>query len=319
MKWINRGLFFKSEDWIGGGTVRYYAQSPQTVTLGDRHRIYFTSREWEPASSTWFSFPVYVDVDLEFRTVLDEPKRVNYEKAVLGGFDEHGIFPFSPLIVEGTYFAYTTGWSRRRSVSVETSIGLMVSDDGITFKRFGQGPILSASVHEPFLVCDGFVRKIEESWVMWYLFGTEWVETPVSGASPERVYKIGVATSKDGINWTPSGGTPVIPNVIGPREAQALPSVQLDNGRYEMVFCYRGYANFRENPAQTYRLGYATSNDGYSWTRDDSLIQIPRSDFDSEMQCYPNLVVTDEGKYVLFNGNDFGKYGFGVAECIQDC
>ena len=38
----------------------------------------------------------------------------------LGAFDEHGIFPFN-VTYRNELFAYTSGWSRRVSVSVETN------------------------------------------------------------------------------------------------------------------------------------------------------------------------------------------------------
>ena len=40
----------------------------------------------------------------------------------LGAFDEHGIFPFNVTSIGNELFAYTSGWSRRVSVSVETGI-----------------------------------------------------------------------------------------------------------------------------------------------------------------------------------------------------
>ena len=51
---------------------------------------------------------------------------------------------------ENKIYAYLSGWSRRVSVSVETGIGLAMSyDDGKTFKRLGNGPVLTSSLSEP--------------------------------------------------------------------------------------------------------------------------------------------------------------------------
>ena len=69
------------------------------------------------------------------------------EPGGLGCFDEHGIFPMSVVRHGGELLGYTTGWSRRASVSVETAIGLAVSrDGGRTFARTGPGPVLAAVV-----------------------------------------------------------------------------------------------------------------------------------------------------------------------------
>jgi predicted GH43/DUF377 family glycosyl hydrolase len=235
----------------------------------------------------------------------------------LGCFDEHGIFPFSVVPVGGEIWAYTTGWSRRRSVPVETGIGLAVSHDGgLTFERHGAGPVLSSSLYEPFLVCDGFVRQIDGRWLMWYLFGTDWASEASTG-DVERTYKIGVATSADGIVWIPSGGRPAISDRLGRTESQALPSVLCAGDELQMVFCYRETFDFRTNPSRMYRLGGAISRDGLAWTRDDSLVEFPRHVFDSDMRCYPHLVAVDGRRYLLYNGNEFGRWGFGVAEWTE--
>jgi hypothetical protein len=35
--------------------------------------------------------------------------------------------------------------------------------------------------------------------------------------------------------------------------------------------------------------------------------------WDSEMMCYPHLFKSDESIWLLYNGNEFGKHGFGAA------
>ena len=34
------------------------------------------------------------------------------------------------------------------------------------------------------------------------------------------------------------------------------------------------------------------------------------------MMCYPNVFECDDDIYMLYNGNEFGKYGFGLAKLI---
>ena len=77
-----------------------------------------------------------------------------------------------------------------------TGIGYAISfDEGKTFKRIGDGPILSPSLNEPFLVGDPFVKIINEIFHMWYIFGKEW-KANNKDAQPDRIYKIGHAFSK---------------------------------------------------------------------------------------------------------------------------
>jgi hypothetical protein len=201
------------------------------------------------------------------------------------------------------------------SVSVETAIGLAISeDDGLTFRRIGDGPVLGASLHEPFLVGDPFVRIYDGLWHMWYIFGTSWKRL-IPGEPPDRVYKIGHATSEDGIAWQTEGGRQIIRDRLNAEESQALPTVIKIGDRWHMYFCYRESSDFRKNPNRAYRLGYAWSADATSWTRDDGSAGIERSlqGWDSEMLCYPHVFECDGRVYMLYNGNEFGRYGFGLA------
>ena len=68
-----------------------------------------------------------------------------------------------------------------------------------------------------------------------------------------------------------------------------------------------------------YRIGYAESDDCLTWTRKDYEAGIAPSatGFDSEMTCYPNVVVHDGVLYMFYNGNRFGQDGFGLARAVK--
>jgi hypothetical protein len=82
-----------------------------------------------------------------------------------------------------------------------------------------------------------------------------------------------------------------------------------------MFFCYREAIGFRKNKERGYRIGYAFSEDLINWTRDDDNVGIHTSenDWDSDMLCYPHVFSCDNKIYLLYNGNEFGRYGFGLA------
>ncbi|WP_375570110.1 hypothetical protein ABWH93_18250 [Seohaeicola saemankumensis] len=291
-----------------------FAQSPQTLMRDNGLRVYFSTRSAE-TDGTFRSHPAYVDFDMDLRTIRGVSSHQILPLGALGTFDEHGIFPLSVLRSGSEIRGYTTGWNRRVSVSVDTGIGLVVSyDDGETFSRIGDGPILGPSLHEPMLVCDGFVLEAFQRFHMFYIFGQRWVRETAE-LPPDRVYKIGHTTSVDGVFWEPSGGKTILPDQIGLDECQALPSVAWYGGRYHMAFCYRDAHGFRHDRARAYRLGYAWSDDLENWTRDDDVLAMaPQAGaWDSEMQCYPHLFVHQGVLHMLYNGNAFGRYGFGLA------
>jgi hypothetical protein len=293
-----------------------FAQSPQTLEFDDFTRVYFSTRAVDSVGVTFLSHIAFVDMTKTFSSVLRVSANPVLALGELGSFDEHGIFPMSVLRNQGQVWGYTCGWNRRVSVSVDTAIGLVVSDDqGQTFHRLGPGPILGPSLHEPFLVGDGFVIKAGAKFHMWYIFGQRWKrETP--DAAPDRVYKIGHATSADGVDWLKKDGVQILPDRLGIDECQALPSVIAYGGRYHMVFCYRAVHGFRDDPAKAYKIGYACSADLVTWQRDDDALGLSGQPgtWDADMQCYPHLTVSGGVPYLLYNGNAFGRQGFGAVE-----
>lgn len=320
MKWRKLGKVFDlarhvpPPGWVG------YAQSPQALVMDDRIRIYFSTRQQEPESDKFLSHVAYVDMARDMNDVMDIRWGGILPLGELGCFDEHGIFPINVLRHNGLVYAYTCGWSRRVSVSVETGIGLAIShDDGVTFQRVGSGPVLSTSLHEPCLVGDAFVRVIDGVFHMWYIFGTQWKQYS-PGSSPDRTYKIGHATSADGLRWEKEEGRRIISDSISTDESQALPTVISIDGRHHMFFCFRESFDFRSGKGRGYRIGHAWSDDLSNWTRDDevpALLPGMPGEWDSETQCYPHVFECDGRVLLLYNGNEFGRHGFGVAVLEQ--
>lgn len=313
---VKKGKVFDPSDYVLPLDCQGYAQSPQTLIGEDFVRVYFSCR-YSDAPGRFISRIVFVEFDLSFSNLRRISEKSILAESQLGSYDEHGIFPFHIFNDEGKIYGYISGLSRRQSVSVESSIGLAETFDfGETFYRIGSGPILSASLEEPFLVCDPFVMKVNETYHMWYIFGLRWIREGAE-SNPERVYKIGHAISMDQVNWSREG-SPIITDSIDENECQALPSVICHDGTYHMFFCFRNVFGFKEDKAKGYRLGYAFSKDLISWTRNDDLLQFEQSrdNWDSDMMCYPHVFSIREKIYLLYNGNDFGKNGFGLAEVL---
>ncbi len=316
MKWQKKGLIFNPAEHNLPNGCKEFAQSPQTLIFDNYVRVYFSTRKKDTATGMYLSYIAFADFDKNFNQVLNVSVKSVIELGGLGAFDEHGIFPINILKHEGKILAYTCGWSRRKSVSVETSTGLAISeDDGITFKKIGIGPVLTSSLHEPLLVGDSFVKFYNGKFYMWYIFGQKWLKAD-GGEPPARVYKIAQATSTDGIVWQKNDGFQIIADSLNVNECQALPTVTKINNRYHMYFCYREATDFRKNLKRGYRLGYAWSDDLITWIREDKSagISFSQSGWDSEMMCYPHIFECDENVYLLYNGNAFGKFGFGVAQ-----
>ena len=316
MKWIKRGKIFDPIQHKLPNNCLQFSQSPQALVFDDFVRIYFSTRAVDPVNNKYLSHIAFVDMKKNLRDIIRTSTDTVIPLGDLGCFDEHGIFPMSVMRHGNAVYGYTCGWNRRTSVSVDTAVGLAIShDNGLTFQRIGDGPVLAASLHEPYLVGDGFVKVINGIFHMWYIFGTGWKKfSPES--MPDRTYKIGHATSKDGIEWTKEEARSIIPDRIGADESQALPTVISIGQRHHMFFCYRASFDFRPTKGRGYRIGHAWSDDLLNWTRDDKNPQLEGSpgEWDSDMQCYPHVFECDGKVFLLYNGNEFGRYGFGLAE-----
>lgn len=318
MRWVKQGKIFDPSEHhlpVGGAG---YAQSPQALVLGDRVRVYFSTRERD-GSGKFLSHVTFVDFDKGMQHIVGRADKPVVALGALGCFDEHGIFPINVLKDGDRVLAFTTGWNRRVSVPADAAIGLAVSHDGgLTFEKYGAGPVMAAALHEPFLVGDGFVAKYDGVYHMWYIFGVRWAQ-PSENEPPDRVYKIAHATSTNGVEWHRDSRL-IIPDRLDADECQALPTVIKLGDRYHMYFCYRAAHGFREHSDKAYRIGYAYSDDLTHWVRDDAQagIDVSADGWDSQMQCYPHVFECDGKVYMLYNGNEFGRHGFGLAELAEE-
>lgn len=314
MKWKKIGKIFDPTEHKLPNNCEFFAQSPQVLVFDQFVRVYFSTRQRD-SSGKYLSHVAFVDFDKNFKKILQISNQTVIPLGELGCFDEHGIFPMNVINDGNRILAYTTGWNRKRSVSADASVGLAISyNNGLTFEKVGKGPVLTASLNEPFLVCDAFVTKFDDQYDMWYIFGTKWITDPEE-REPQRVYKIAHATSANGIEWQ-RNGLQIIADVLNENECQALPTVLKYNDLYHMYFCFRQATAFRTHPERGYRLGYAWSRDRIHWTRTDEIAGIGISDegWDSQMMCYPHLFHCDGKVWMLYNGNEFGKFGFGLAQ-----
>jgi hypothetical protein len=317
MRWARRGLCFRTSDQRFLGRPMEYAQSPQALVCDEYVRVYFSTRTRD-AGGQFLSQVGFVDFDRAMREIIRVAQEPVVALGALGCFDEHGLFPMNVVRHGATVYGFTCGWSRRKSVPVETSIGVVVSSDGgQTFRRLGDGPILTSSLRQPFLVGDPFVQIYDGLWHMWYIAGTKWIEDHPLESAPARVYKLAHATSSDGLRWQVASER-LIDDTLGEDECQALPTVIKLGDGYHLYFCFRAAGGFRGKRENAYRLGYAHSHDLSHWTRDDARggFERPQEGWDSQMQCYPHLFRCEEQTYLLYNGNEFGRDGFGIATLL---
>lgn len=312
-KWKKLGRIFNPQEIENISWLREFAQAPSVLIFDKFVRVYFSCRPTPDSNGQYVSYSAFVDLN---RDNLFERVNISTEPILklgeLGTFDEFGTYPASVIRNGNDVFVYYGGWTRCESVPFNVAIGLGKSDDnGRTFKKLGMGPVLSYTFDEPFVLSGPKIRRFNNKWYLWYIAGKKWI---LDNGKPEPVYKIRMATSDDGINWIKLNRD-IIESRIEENEAQASPDVFFYEGKYHMFFCYRYSSNYR-GKENGYRIGYASSDDLLNWKRDDSKagIDISESGWDSEMVSYPHVFELDKNIYMLYLGNQVGRFGFGLAK-----
>jgi hypothetical protein len=293
-KWKKLGCIYERQ---------YYNSVPLPFHISENiYRIFFSTRDQNNHSS-----PFSIDIDIVKLKILSE-KHIDIDLGDRGAFDENGIMPTSYIQKDGKIYMYYIGWNIGKTVPFRNSIGLMFSDDeGETFVKYSEGPILDRSMHDKCFVASNCVFPEDGYYRMYYLSCDRWSKTADSQLSP--LYNIKYAESKDAIHWNRDGHIAI--DYKYPNEyAISVPRVIFENTIYKMWYSYRGCSK-----AKTYRIGYAESNDGKLWVRKDGKVDLDVSSngWDSDMICYPYVFDHNGKRYMLYNGNDYGKTGFGLA------
>lgn len=299
MKWEKRGLIFAADGqrpWM----LTHAAMPVPRRLEGDRYRVYFASRDANNRSRVG-----YVEIDVtDPERVLDLSLECVLDIGPVGHFDDHGVYASSMVEFEGRLYMFYVGWNPGVIRPLfYSSIGVAVSrDGGRKFEKVSSAPIMARSDCDPCLVTSPCVLLDGGRWRMWYVSGFKWEEV---GGALRSYYHVKYAESEDGLRWERNG---LVCIDLRPGERNiARPCVLKENDRYRMWYSY--------DAGDAYRIGYAESADGYSWTRMDELAGIDRSavGWDSRALAYPWIFSHRGTKYMLYNGNFFGRDGFGVA------
>jgi hypothetical protein len=301
MTWKKLGKLFDfksiNEDLLS------HTSNPLAVHLKDDvFRVFFSGRDKENKSSVG-----YVEIDIFTKEIKNISNETTFKYGEDDSFYSHGVSIGNMYSSNGENYIQFMGWQIKDGGHWRGDIGRLKV--GKNFDSLVLDP------EEVFIGCDDEDKvSLSYSWVMydegiykmWYGSTIDW-----TSENSEMIHVIKYATSHDGENWKKHGLA--IPYEIGIAQAFSRPTVIKDEKGYHMWFSYRS------GDGTKYRIGYAHSLDGATWDRkQDSGIDVSKNGWDSEMICYP-FVFDHKGKrYMLYNGNDYGKNGFGLAVLEQD-
>lgn len=310
--WYKKNLLFDVNNHINE-SIRSHASIPFAFHIeNDLFRIFFSSRN---ANGKCLPYSIDASVSNGNITLISETSQPLLNFGNIGTFDDSGIMPSSLIRVGDAVYMYYIGWNEQVSVSYRLSIGLAISyDDGKTFTKYSQGPILDRSYKEPYFNTAPYVILENSIFKMWYVSCTEWI---THDNKTEPLYNIKYCESLNGIDWIKNNTTCIDYN--GDMEAIGRPCVikKIDN-TYEIYYSHRKSKDYRYNKNNSYKIGVAVSEDGISFKdyKKNILVSLD-SDWDSEMNEYCHVFSHNSIDYMLYNGNGFGKNGFGYATNLE--
>jgi len=299
MKWKKLGVLIhpdKNAYWMTSHVGPSFAEVIDDKKLA----IYVTGRDMNNVSRIGI---VYVSLEGEKHSVLEISQEVLFDVGEIGTFDESGVsYPW--LVRKGSdVFMYYAGWVAGGLSRFQNYAGVAVSKDGgKTYTRPKNVPILDRTDSEPFGSGSCCVFIENGIWKMYYTAFGPWQNIP---GKNRPSYNIKYAHSVDGINWVREGK--VIVDFKNEDEyVIGKPVLVKDKDLYRLWVSCRG---------ESYRIGYAESKDGMTYIRKDEEvgIDVSPSGWDDKMIEYGYVFDYKERRYMIYNGNDFGKTGLGIA------
>ena len=303
-RWHRHGLIFNPHDYIGNFQSLYsHASVPCAVPIDDRFiKIFFSGRDKNNRS---FTYSIIADSADKYRisgfnsTPILKPGK-------LGTFDDSGAMATWIIFYNQKFYMYYIGWNLGVTVPFRNSIGLAISNDMEHFQKIAEYPILDRGENDEYFTASCCVMPFDSnSLIMYYLSCTGWEECE-QDKSIRHKYHIKIATSTDGIHWNCLNKIAV--TFKNDREyAISRPTVLKHDNKWKMWFSYRG---------DYYKIGYAESSDGINWLRLDNELSFNPSEkgWDSEMVEYPCVFEHGREVCMLYNGNNYGETGFGLAK-----
>ncbi len=298
--WKKGGFIFAADG--KASWARSHAIFPTAEVMGSLFRIYFTGMD-----ENNFGRIGFVDVDPKNSCrVVNVSKEPVLDLGEIGTFDDSGVNAFSILTVQEKKYLYYQGWQRTHRAPYCIFTGLATSSaNALTFTKVSKAPVLDRINSDAKMRAAPFVMHDKGVFRMWYCSVTSWEKK-----GDHLDYRISMAytESPDGVHWHQEPR--ILFGPTGQDYATGRPTVVKISGKYHMWYSIRSFA-------EPYRLGYAISDDGLKWNRQDERVGLEKSSsgWDSEMISYPYVIEHQQKLFMFYNGNQHGKTGFGFASC----
>jgi hypothetical protein len=314
-KLINTRLLFKPSntlDW-----QQKFAQIPIGYIRGNVLDVVFATRSVVDRFDNYRSYPAMVSFQLpnfQLMSICDSPL---LDLGSPGSFDDSGIMPGSIIELSGnTQAMYYCGWSLSSPTPYKWSIGIAYAEKGQAFCRRYNGPIISSSIQNPFLVASPIVSRPNQNvdyFEMYHLSGTSW---NFIDNNWESRYLLSKSVSLDGVNWNKSEFH--LNQVRWDDECQTSPNFFTMHGERYLSFSYRSQSGFRKDLERNYKTAIASQKSQDTWSVIQSELSISGTDVSRSDIAYMTTFNYHGELYALFNFSEgFGTSGIYIGELVS--
>lgn len=277
-----------------------HAANPLPVKLeGDVYRVFYSGRDRNNRSSVGA-----VDIDIVQRKVVEEHYQPFFQHGPEGSFYADGISIGTCYVADGVRYILFMGWQSPPGHHWRGDIGRLIVNPDLSLRLDGRAPFMASDEVDPLSLSYPWVLDLgADGFRMWYGSTRTW-----DTGNGEMLHVIHSASSLDGHHWHREGLA--VPYELGVVQAFSRPCVIANaDGALDMWFSYRG------GRGDSYRIGRAVSDDGEAWrlALESAGIDVSPGGWDSEMIEYPFVLDHKDQRYMLYNGNGYGKTGFGLA------
>lgn len=298
--WIKLGQLFCPSGDQRHPKLLTHAANPLPVLLeGNVYRVFYSGRDARNRSSVGA-----VDIDIVRREVVHEHYAPVFEHGPEGSFYADGVSIGNCYDAPSGRYMLFMGWLNPADAHWRGEIGRLRVDGDLGLSLDGGRAFMPLDALDPVSLSYPWVLQdgSRAGYSMWYGSTLTW-----DAGNGEMIHVINRASSQDGERWEKLGLA--VPYAVGTAQAFSRPTVVRDSVGLHMWFSYRSGAG------QSYRIGYAFSVDGSDWQfkLGDAGIDVSEEGWDSEMIEYPFVFDHDGERYMLYNGNGYGKTGFGLA------
>jgi len=300
MKWKKHGLVYCPDGSIPWAKNSFLTPTPIELDAGVL-RVYGAVRDDKGRGRIIF---VDLDADNPTRILRVSPTPV-LDLGKAGMFDDNGVILGDVVKTSDELRMYYIGFQHVQQVKFLAYSGLAISkDNGETFERASATPILDRSNDSTFFRCIHSASFDGNSWKMWLGAGSSFVDI---GGVPYPSYRMAMLESPDGlsfpnreiwIDFSPGNG---VYRIGRPRYFR----------HHNISYLFYTYGTLDKG----YHSGIATSTDLQSWEQTPTKgLEPTGTGWDGNCVCYPAPILINSKWYIFYNGNDYGKTGFGVAE-----